>query len=129
VVGISKRQNCKRAKQGRDKPTACGGTYPSPTFLSPQWQALLAGAAEWLSEEFGLPHPAWTDGPKYFLVNPWDPLEDFGLDMSEFIDDKLARSPEAFCVLNRTLWPYAQKSISDWKNLLPTRMSAMFCAR
>lgn len=71
--------------------------YPSPTFLSPQWQALLAGAAEWLSAEFGLPHPAWTDDAKYFLDAPWDPVEEeSGLDMSEFIDDKLARSPEAF---------------------------------
>lgn len=70
--------------------------YPSPAFLSPQWQALLAGAAEWLSAEFGLPHPAWTDDPKYFLDEPWDPAEDLGLDMSEFITDTLNRSPEAF---------------------------------
>jgi len=70
--------------------------YPSPPSLSPQWQALLAGAAEWLSSEFGLPHPAWTDESKYFLDTPWDPVEDLGLDMSEFIVDKLNRSPEAF---------------------------------
>lgn len=70
--------------------------YPSPPSLSPEWQALLAGAAEWLSAEFGLPHPAWTNDAKYFLDEPWDPAEDLGLDMSEFIADKLARSPEAF---------------------------------
>jgi hypothetical protein len=70
--------------------------YPSPTFLSPGWQALLAAAAEWLSAEFNLPHPTWTDEPRYFLDAPWDPWEDLGLDMSEFIGDKLARSPEAF---------------------------------
>jgi hypothetical protein len=70
--------------------------YPSPSFLSPQWQALLAGAAEWLSAEFGLPHPTWTDEAKYFLDTPWDPWEDLGLDMSEFVADKMARSPEAF---------------------------------
>jgi hypothetical protein len=70
--------------------------HPSPPSLSPEWQALLAGAADWLSEEFGLPHPVWTDNPRYFLVTPWDPLEDMGLDMAEFMDDKLQRSPEAF---------------------------------
>lgn len=43
-----------------------------------------------------MPHPAWTDDSKYFRDKPWDPVEGFGLDMSEFIDDKLARSPEAF---------------------------------
>jgi hypothetical protein len=76
--------------------TASFFTYPSPLSLSPQWQAVLAGAAEWLSGEFGLPHPAWTDEAKYFLAVPWDPSEDLGLDMSEFIADRLARSPEAF---------------------------------
>lgn len=70
--------------------------YPSPSSLSPQWQALLAGAAEWLSAEFGLPRPEWVDDPKYFLDTPWDPAEDLGLDMSEFVADTLARSPEAF---------------------------------
>lgn len=40
--------------------------YPSPPSLSPQWQALLAGVAEWLSQEFGPPHPAGTDDAKYF---------------------------------------------------------------
>ncbi len=70
--------------------------YPSPTSLSIEWQALLAGAAEWLSEEFGLPHPAWTDDQRYFLAEPWDPREDLGLDMSPFMADMLRRSPEAF---------------------------------
>jgi hypothetical protein len=58
-------------------------------------QALLAGAADWLSAEFGLPHPAWTDNPRYFLEKTWDPWEDLGLDMSEFYEDRLRRSPEA----------------------------------
>lgn len=70
--------------------------YPSPLSLSVGWQALLAGAAEWLSQEFGLPHPAWTGDPHYFLNEPWDPMEDFGLDMSAFMEDKLRQSPEAF---------------------------------
>jgi hypothetical protein len=70
--------------------------YPSPPSLSPEWQALLAAAADWLSQEFGLPHPSWTDNPRYFLARPWDPMEDMGLDMSAFIEDKLRRSPEAF---------------------------------
>jgi hypothetical protein len=50
--------------------------HPSPASLTVEWQALLAGAAEWLSAEFGLPHPVWTDQPQYFLSEPWDPLQD-----------------------------------------------------
>jgi hypothetical protein len=70
--------------------------FESPSYLSPRYQALLAGAAEWLSAEFDLPHPEWTDNPKYFLDTPWDPEEDLGLDLSEFLEDRMARSPEAF---------------------------------
>jgi hypothetical protein len=70
--------------------------HPSPPSLSVEWQALLAGAAEWLSQEFRLPHPAWTDELPYFLAEPWDPREDLGLDMSEFMAETLAKSPEAF---------------------------------
>ncbi len=67
---------------------------PSPASLSPGWQALLAGAAEWLSDKFALPRPAWIDHPRYFLDRPWDPVEeDHGIDMSEFLADKLSRSP------------------------------------
>lgn len=69
---------------------------PSPASLSPGWQALLAGAAEWLSAEFGLPAPAWIEEPRYFLDRPWDPMEDMGIDMAEYMADKLDRSPEAF---------------------------------
>jgi hypothetical protein len=56
----------------------------------------LAGAAEWLSEAFELPIPEWTSSPRYFLDTPWDPEEDLGLDMSEFLEERMARSPEAF---------------------------------
>jgi hypothetical protein len=79
-----------------DYKTATFFSHPSPASLSVEWQALLAGAAEWLSAEFGLPQPAWTDQPQYFLSEPWDPIQDLGLDMSEFIEAKLAKSPEAF---------------------------------
>jgi hypothetical protein len=57
---------------------------------------VLAGAAEWLSQEFDLPHPAWTDDPKYFLDKPWHPIEDFGVDAAEEIIEELPEAPEAF---------------------------------
>lgn len=75
--------------------TASFFAHPSPASLSVEWQALLAGAAEWLSAEFGLPHPAWTDEPRYFLAEPWDPAQEF-IDMAPYIAENLARSPEAF---------------------------------
>jgi hypothetical protein len=60
--------------------------FPPPAELSVKNQALLAGVAEWLSAEFGLPHPVWTDNPRYFLDKTWDPWEDLGLDMSEYYE-------------------------------------------
>ena len=60
--------------------------YPPPESLSPGWQAILAGAAEWLSHEFDLPKPAWVDDPKYTLPSPWDPegiCDNFKRDLAE----------------------------------------------
>lgn len=60
--------------------------YPPPASLSPGWQAILAGAAEWLSDEFNLPKPAWANDPKYTLPSPWDPwglCGDFEAEMAE----------------------------------------------
>lgn len=70
--------------------------YRPPTELSREWQAVLAGAAEWLSAEFDLPKPAWVDEPDFFLDRPWDPWEDLGLDEPEIRHKTLKRSPEAF---------------------------------
>jgi hypothetical protein len=49
--------------------------YSPPDSLSPGWQAILAGAAEWLSQEFELPRPRpeWVDDVKFTLPTPWDP--------------------------------------------------------
>jgi hypothetical protein len=60
--------------------------YPPPASLSPGWQAILAGAAEWLSQEFELPRPEWVDDPKFTLPTPWDPwglTDDFDAGLSE----------------------------------------------
>jgi hypothetical protein len=70
--------------------------YPSPPSLSVEMQAVLAGAAEWLSAEFGLPHPEWTEDRRYFLPEPWHIFEIYGLDMSAHVGEGLARSPHAF---------------------------------
>ena len=69
--------------------------YPSPPSLTIQWQAVLAVAAEWLSAEFGLPHPAWADNPKYFLAQPWDPWQEYGLEIRDR-EKRFAKSPESF---------------------------------
>jgi hypothetical protein len=69
--------------------------FPSPASLDEHHQALLAGAAEWLSQKFQLPVPEWTNNPKYFLDEPWDPWEDFGVEITN-MDERLAQAPEAF---------------------------------
>jgi hypothetical protein len=48
-----------------------------------------------LSQEFGLPHPAWTDDAKYFLAKPWHPIQDFGAYPDDMEGD-LAAAPLAF---------------------------------
>jgi hypothetical protein len=45
----------------------------SPEFLSPGWKALLAGVAEFLSQEFSLTPPDWVNDPQYILRELWDP--------------------------------------------------------
>jgi hypothetical protein len=72
---------------------------------------VLAGAAEWLSAEFDLPKPAWVAKPQCFLSSPWDPREDVGLDMSEFHQERLRRSPEASGLLSaETLNSYTEST-------------------
>ena len=69
---------------------------PPPKNLSPGWRAVLAGTAEYLSKEFNLPVPAWTEEPEYFLPEIWNPWEDLGLDMKEFEEEQKAKSHECF---------------------------------
>ncbi len=46
---------------------------PPPESLPIERRAQCAGAAESLCVRFGLPVPAWTEEPDYFLPEPWDP--------------------------------------------------------
>ena len=69
--------------------------HSSPLSLNAHYRALLAGAAEWLSAEFHLPHPAWTEAEEYFLKKPWDPWQDLGLQIVD-MEQRVAQSPHAF---------------------------------
>jgi len=51
--------------------------------MSPGWQAILAGAAEWLCQEFGLPAPNWLADQRYTLPSPWDLSENPAADLAE----------------------------------------------
>lgn len=48
-------------------------TEPPPERFPIEYQALLAGAAEFLCEEFQLPVPAWVHDARYRLEEPWEP--------------------------------------------------------
>lgn len=52
--------------------------FPPPAGLGQEWCAILAGAAEYLCHRYGLPVPAWTEKPQYFLTGPFEflPLVD-----------------------------------------------------
>ena len=45
-----------------------------PEGFSREYRALLAGTGEFLSKEFGLTVPAWTEEAQYFLEEWWDAL-------------------------------------------------------
>lgn len=76
--------------------TASFFAEPPPRMLSPGRRAILAGTAEYLSKEFNIPVPAWTEEPEYFLPEIWDPWTDMGLDMKEFEEERKAKSHECF---------------------------------
>lgn len=46
------------------------------TVASPQWDALLAGIAEYAGLRFGFPVPGWTAAPSRFLHRFWFVIED-----------------------------------------------------
>lgn len=69
---------------------------PPPRSFSPQRRALLAGVAEYLSQRYGLPVPAWVRDGEFFLAELWDPWEDLCPDMEETRPGRTERTPEAF---------------------------------
>ena len=71
-----------------------------PESFSPEYRALLAGVAEYLSGRFGLPIPEWTSHPEYFLDEVWDPWEDILPDLEQYRDKRRSRSHEAFLKRN-----------------------------
>jgi hypothetical protein len=78
--------------------------YRSPAFFqveppgtfSPGNRALLAGVAEFLCEEFGLPVPVWVHYPVYTLPKLWDPASDYVSDAHLHQEERAARSHPTF---------------------------------
>jgi hypothetical protein len=62
-----------------------------PTVLSPGYRAMLAGAAEYLSREFGSADSRWVDRPEFYLDQEWDILSE-RMDADEFREERRARS-------------------------------------
>jgi hypothetical protein len=58
-----------------------------PASLDRRRRAFLAAVAEFLSGEFQLPLPEWTEKPEYFLAEEWDWVED----QPDFNDELRAR--------------------------------------
>ena len=69
---------------------------PPPKDLSPGWRAILAGTAEYLSKEFGLPAPAWTEEPEYFMPHIWDPLGELMVGVEQYEQERRAAAHEVF---------------------------------
>jgi hypothetical protein len=53
--------------------TASFFEFPPPDWIEREYQAFLAGVAEFYSVEFNLPIPDWVNDPKYILPEPWEP--------------------------------------------------------
>jgi hypothetical protein len=74
-------------------------TEEPPRSFSPRERAFLAAVAEFLSQEFGLPLPAWTEKPEYFLLEEWDwvsDIEGFPEALRVRIDGRRERATPAF---------------------------------
>jgi hypothetical protein len=69
---------------------------PPPESFSPGYRALLAGTAEFLCEEFGLPIPIWVFDPQYTLDELWEPEEWMFPDDEEFRQRRIAKAHPAF---------------------------------
>lgn len=69
---------------------------PPPDGFSTEFRALLAGAAEFWCREFGLPVPAWTEEPQYFLDEWWTPWGEFLSDAPERVAERRAKADPAF---------------------------------
>lgn len=73
---------------------------PPPTTLPRERRALLAGIAEFLCTEFGLPVPAWVNEPEYFLDEMWDPWEDLAPHLERTRPERIERSHPIFLKRN-----------------------------
>jgi hypothetical protein len=70
-----------------------------PTSFDTHRRAFLAAVAEFLSQEFGLPMPAWTEKREYFLTEEWDFAETqpgFNDELRARIDRRRASATPAF---------------------------------
>jgi hypothetical protein len=83
---------------------------PPPEEFSIEYQALLAGAAEFWCREFDLQVPAWTEDPQYFLSEPWMPWSEFLADDPEVVARLRAAADPAF--LRRNILFAARNLIS-----------------
>jgi hypothetical protein len=46
---------------------------PPPKVFSPGMRSMLAGAAEFMCTEFGLPIPEWVNEPEFTMPEPFEP--------------------------------------------------------
>jgi len=76
--------------------TASFFALPPPSRVSPGWKAVLAGGAEYLSKEFNLPVPAWTEDLAYFLPELWDPMSDWNPEVEKHIEKRKSEAHEVW---------------------------------
>jgi len=70
--------------------------YPPPDSFSPEYGALLAGAAEFLCQEFDLPVPIWVHYPQFTLDELWEPEEWMFPEDAEFRKRRIQKAHPLF---------------------------------
>jgi hypothetical protein len=83
---------------------------PPPEGFSQEYQALLAGAAEFWCREFGLEPPAWIEEPEYFLDEWWTPWGGHLSQEPERVAERKSKADPAF--LRRKIIFAARKVIA-----------------
>lgn len=75
--------------------------YRPPDWIEPEYQAFLAGLAEFYVIEFNLPMPTWdVNDPKYVLPEPWDPHGWMLPDDEESVRRRIAKAHPLFANRN-----------------------------
>lgn len=77
---------------------------PPPESFPVEYQAMLAGTAEVLCDEFNLPVPVWVHYPQYTLPELWDPYEWMWVGLTEEENRRRVAKADPLYLKHNVVW-------------------------